>query len=287
MKTLKIYSFELSGDFATFRKPDTNTVYLTYNNPPYPAILGILGSIAGLSGYSQKRERGIGDFPQFYNNLNDIWISLHPVFPERPVFLKQMVTYNNYHGYGSNDGCLQIIEQILISPRWKIFLYDEHKHHQTLIDNLRNEQTIFTPYLGKNEFRAEINNFKELDMVTEIAEKNVPIKIDSIVLLNPPSQVENRTFNLINPVVKNLSKGMSLDEYFDSGDSQNVISDDGYSIIENYPYAFGNDLHYKFCLAAFTNWEIEPNTLMNETKIFKIRDNGKEQTIQMFNGKLK
>lgn len=242
-------------------------------------ILGILGSIAGLSGYNPKRKQDIDSFPHFYQDISSIWISFHPIFSERPIFQKQMVTSNNYHGYGSDAGCFQITEQIIIAPTWKAYFYDETGQSKNIIENLRNKQTVFTPYLGKNEFRAEISNFEELENAVEITEEvkdKKSMKFDSVTLLKKPDK---------HPIIKNLSKGISFEKYFEAPKSQ--ISDDGYSIFENYPYALGKDLHYKLALSVFTNWEIDPSTLMEGTRVFRIRDlEGKERTIQMFNGGL-
>jgi len=278
VKFLNICSFELSGHFASFRKPDVNKVYLTYNNPPYAAILGIFGSIIGLSGYSPKKKHDPEVLPQFYENLSGIWFSFRPVFSKRPIFLKQMVTYNNYHGYGSDAGCFQITEQILIKPSWEIFLFDEDGKHADLIENIKNKKTVFTPYLGKNEFRAEIGELKEFE-ATEITDKvatQKAMKFDSIVLLNRADK---------HPVEKKLSKGIG----FANLDLESAyISEDGYSIFENYPYALDKTFHYKFCLSAFTNWEIDTSRLMNGTRTFRIKSNddkeGKERVINMFNG---
>lgn len=281
MDLLKIYSFELCGDFASFRKPDTNSVYLSYNNPPHPALLGFLGAIVGYTGYLPKRKKDNNALPIFYKNLSDIWLSFYPIYGAHAVFQKHMITYNNYHGYGSNDGCFQITEQILISPCWRIFLFDENDKHQDLINRLRDNLTVFTPYLGKNEFRAEIRDFKEFSEVTEISEEAKTKKamtFDSVVLLKKQEE---------HPIKKNLSKGMS---FADLDISSSHVSDDGYSIFENYPYALDQSLHYKLCLSVFTNWEIDPSILRNGSRIFKIRDKDegqqKERVIQMFNGGL-
>ena len=96
-----------------------------------------------------------------------------------------------------------------------------------------------------------------------------------------------------NPVIKNLSEGLSLDEYFSNSNYQTSNkADDGFSVFENYPYALGEDLHYKLCLSAFTNWELDSTLLREGTRILRIEDcvvDGKktESTIQFFNGETK
>jgi CRISPR-associated protein Cas5h len=51
-----LVSFDLSSDFGFFKKPDINEVGLTYNIPPKPTILGILGSILGMDGLDKQHE---------------------------------------------------------------------------------------------------------------------------------------------------------------------------------------------------------------------------------------
>jgi CRISPR-associated protein Cas5h len=276
---LKLYSFILKGEFASFRKPDTNAPYLTYSMIPYPGLLGIFGAMAGKSGYVDQT----GTYPTYYEEYHtDIFVGIKPVFQKGTNgFQKKFVKFSNLHGYGSNEagGNLIITEQILISPAWQIFLFDKNDQFRGFIKKISEYETVFTPYLGKNEFRAEISNFEELENAVEITEEvkdKKSMKFDSVTLLKKPDK---------HPIIKNLSKGISFEKYFEAPKSQ--ISDDGYSIFENYPYALGKDLHYKLTLSVFTNWEINPSTLMEGTRVFRIRDlEGKERTIQMFNGGL-
>ncbi len=77
---MKAISFEISGKTAIFKKPDVNSyAYFTYNNIHKPALLGILGAIIGLDGYTKlydenrkaKEEKlGYNDgFPDYYEKL--------------------------------------------------------------------------------------------------------------------------------------------------------------------------------------------------------------------------
>lgn len=50
-----LISFDLRADFGVFKKPDVNEgLQLTFNMLHRPALLGILGAIAGLEGYQKK-----------------------------------------------------------------------------------------------------------------------------------------------------------------------------------------------------------------------------------------
>lgn len=55
----RLIYFDISSDFGFFKKPDINKFSLTYNLPPKPAILGILGSILGMKGLNQHYEENL------------------------------------------------------------------------------------------------------------------------------------------------------------------------------------------------------------------------------------
>ena len=61
---VKLLYFDISSDFGFFKKPDVNrgnngVLSLTYNIPPKPAILGILGSILGMKGLVQHYDENV------------------------------------------------------------------------------------------------------------------------------------------------------------------------------------------------------------------------------------
>lgn len=164
--TKKILSFIIYSDFGFFKKPDVNIDYLTYEYIPKPVILGILGAICGLKGYAQDKS-----LPEYYSKLKDTKIGVQPLKinesslpftpedfePLNKSFLKTFVKYNNYHGYGSmeGDGNWILNEQILIKPAFRIFLMRngaDQKTFQNLRNNLQNNISIYTPYMGKNDF---------------------------------------------------------------------------------------------------------------------------------------
>ena len=92
MQALK---FNLSGKTAIFKRPDVNVhCYFTYSHIHKPVLLGILGAICGFRGYNQqkvhndkclseKRPLEIIDYPEFYEKLKDIKIS---IIPKEPTF---------------------------------------------------------------------------------------------------------------------------------------------------------------------------------------------------------
>ena len=163
----KIISFDISSDFGMFKKPDVNNVYFTFNIIPKPTLLGVLGAILGLGGYNQMKESD--DYPEFYRELQDLPIGLVP-YGNKGVFQKRIIKYNNTVGYANKDGgTLNIIEQTLIEPRYKIYIgldlsKESHKKLNEFIDE-KMVQYEYIPYMGKNEFRLDINGVKHFEDV--------------------------------------------------------------------------------------------------------------------------
>ena len=156
----KIISIDLKADFGFLKKPDINEgIYLTYNMLHKPALLGILGAIVGLKGYSER-----GKLPDYYNKLKDLKIGIEPLNSEKGNFEKTAIQYNNTVGYASREegGNLIVREQILIKPEFRCYLLIPQKHRcgEEIWEYLENRKAEFLPYFGKNEFSLWWENFQ-------------------------------------------------------------------------------------------------------------------------------
>ena len=173
---MKAIKFNIKGKFAHFKKPDVNSyAYFTYSHIHKIAILGILGSIIGLKGHNQFRKNDV--FPEFYEKLNHLQIS---IIPKKRYFDKKIQTFNNSIGYASGEtgGNLIIREQLLENPSWDIIVLDnESEEFKELKTKLINKETIFIPYLGKNDFFANISEFEDIEL------KKVYTEIECISLV--------------------------------------------------------------------------------------------------------
>jgi len=161
----KLINFIIESDFGMFKKPDVNDpVYFTFNIIPKPTLLGILGAIIGLRGYSQMSSGDI--YPEFYDKLQDLKVGIIP-FGNKGVFQKRVIKYNNTIGYANKDGVLNILEQTLIMPKYQIYiLLDLSNEVHKKLDRYLSTQPIeyeYIPYMGKNEFRLTINSVKSYD----------------------------------------------------------------------------------------------------------------------------
>ena len=155
---MKAIKFNLSGKFAHFKKPDVNSyAYFTYSHIHKIAVLGILGSILGLKGYNQFETKEM-KYPEFYEKLKDFKIS---IIPKKPYFTKKIQTFNNSVGYASEEkgGNLIVREQWLENVSWDILvLENESNEFEELKERLFKKEFVFIPYLGKNDFPANIDN---------------------------------------------------------------------------------------------------------------------------------
>lgn len=210
---MKAISFEISGKTAIFKKPDVNSyAYFTYNNIHKPALLGILGAIIGLDGYTKlydenrkaKEEKsGYNDgFPDYYEKLKDLKVSIIPMTDKEPntgYFSKKIQTFNNSVGYangmvsGISEKALQerrdssnlvIREQWLENPKWQIILLEnETEEYKRIKEYLLNKKAVYIPYLGKNDHFANIDKVQEI-----ILDKNLYLEeglyIDSLFIKN-------------------------------------------------------------------------------------------------------
>lgn len=161
---LVILSFDLRADFGFLRKPDVNEgLSLTYNLLHRPALLGILGAIAGLDGYTRR-----GEVPEYWQQLGHLRVGVEPLAfvgeesaeagyaprHERGNFQKTVLAYTNTVGYANADGTWILTENTLVRPAYRcyVLLDPANAVEQLLYDRLRGQQAEYLPYLGKNEF---------------------------------------------------------------------------------------------------------------------------------------
>ena len=180
-----IISFDLRADFACFKKPDINEgTILTFNSLHKPALLGVLGAIVGLKGYNKR-----GEFPEYYQAFKDLPIGIEPIegFHEKGNFSKTNIKYTNTVGYANADGTLIITEQTLIKPAFRCYIMvdDEIEHQAILKERILNGESVYLPYLGKNEFSAwwDIETVKEYQY-SEVKELTNSYEVSSLFIKN-------------------------------------------------------------------------------------------------------
>ena len=176
---MECIKFTLSGETAFFKKPDVNSYYyFTYGNIHKVALLGMLGAIVGFSGYNMQ---GNKEYPEFYEELKDIKISIVPK-NAKGIIPKKIQIFNNSVGYASKEagGNLIIKEQWLEKPCWDIYILSEgNDYYKEILDRLINNRYSYIPYLGKNDHFANIYN---VEVIKKIEFINTSRRIDSLFL---------------------------------------------------------------------------------------------------------
>lgn len=154
MRALK---FDIEGDFAFFKKPDVNdSTYFTYSNIHSVAIKGLIGACVGYGGYAEQKG---ANYPEFYSKLEDVKVSIVPK-NENGYVEKIVNVYNNSTGNASSEkgGNLIVREQVLIKPKWTIYVeLDGSSVSKDIEDAFVSYAFKFIPYLGKNDYMAEIS----------------------------------------------------------------------------------------------------------------------------------
>lgn len=247
----KLISFTVYAEKGFMKKPDINEgMYLTYNMLHKPAVLGILGAITGLGGYKKNQE-----FPEYYTEYKSIPIGIKPENDDKGNFQKTIIAYNNTTGLASNEagGNLIVTEQTLIAPSYTIFLLLdlEIENQKSLYKNIKNQEAVYLPYLGKNDYslwwkKEEVQEY-EFEKISEIKED---FKLTSI-------------FNKKNILIQESEKKDELDD-FNFLDISSFSDEKTYIYFERLPTGFNEQLfQYSMGDFVFTNVNFKKTTKIN------------------------
>jgi CRISPR-associated protein Cas5h len=235
---MRAISFRLGGKTACFRKPDVNEyAYFTYNNIHKPALLGLLGAIAGYGGYTKLHDSNRGfkkdsleysnGYMEYYERLKSLKISITPL-AKNGYFSKKIQTFNNSVGYASFEagGNLVVREQWLENPLWQIMILDDESEEFAKIEEyLLGKKSVFVPYLGKNDHPATISEVSKIEMS------------------DPDGSFVDSLF------IKNF------DSLEDSYQKEGELA---YLFMEMSPYSLQEEYHfYEYKQMIFTNYELE------------------------------
>lgn len=232
----KLISFDLYADMGFLKKPDINEkIYLTYNMLHKPCVLGILGAIVGLEGFTKNNE-----FPEYYQKLKHIPIGIKPIGEHcyNGNFAKNVTTYTNTIGFANTDGNLIVSEQTLINPAYRIFLLLnlESEEESKLYDHIRNQEAEYIPYLGKNDYSAWWNKERVREYKFAEFEGGEEFKIETVFIKENP---------LVDNVVEHKAKF-----------KRNLSFLNGtYMYFEKLPIAYNETLfQYDYADFAYTDW---------------------------------
>ena len=210
MEALK---FTLSGNGAFFKDNVINTVYLTYGNIHRVALLGMFGAILGYGGYSKqndmlkKKNKKMPDYPEFYEKLKDIKISIVSN-GKNGYFNKKLQTFNNSVGYASKEeGGNLIVKQFwLENPSWDIYILLDCDEAKKIADYIQNRKAIYLPYLGSNDHLANITDVEIINIEKKTSSDNETIEILSMVKASDISDKKKNAFIIDDNMKKDIHK---------------------------------------------------------------------------------
>ncbi len=238
----KLISFDLFADMGFLKKPDINEkIYLTFNMLHKPTVLGLLGAIVGLKGFTKNNE-----LPEYYNVFSQLPVGIKPIGDgcENGNFQKTVTTYTNTIGFANSDGNLIVSEQTLIKPAFRIFLLLdlEKKHEQVLYQRIQNQEAQYIPYLGKNDYSAWWSKESIKEYEYTVFEGGEEFQIDTVFIKENP---------LVNSVVKHKAKFRRNLSFLNGT----------FMYFERLPLAYDETLfQYAYADFAFTDWKLSKDS---------------------------
>jgi|APTNR8051073442_1049403.scaffolds.fasta_scaffold00675_16 CRISPR-associated protein Cas5h len=259
-----VISVKIRSPLGFLKKTDMNEgLYLTYNTLHKPALLGILGAIAGLGGFYQSYIEDPKQLPEYYQKLNCIGTGIRPVTGgSSAVFKKSYLQYNNSTGFASHEegGNLIVKEQILINPAYIVYLkLDRSINEQNLAyESLKNNEAVYIPYLGKNEFQIWWDDFREYKFSEFHPVENEQYEIETSFIKQKGVRVD----------------GVKLDDFFSFLKSNPVFN------FERLPSGYDEQrMVYAFSDFVLTNVRFDGR--YNPGNLYLLEDDEKEIIVQL------
>jgi len=256
----KLVSVDFYAQFGFLKKPDINDgIYLSYNMLHKPALLGILGAISGLKGYSIEGAMELSDVPEYRKKFEGLKVAIQPLCSQNGNFSKDVIKYTNTVGYASEEtgGVLIIDEQTLIRPSYRVyFLLDiENKLQLTLNDRLKNREAEFIPYLGKNDHQLWWKNFQIWKILENDYRPSQKFRVDSIFIKPSDEKLQRE--------VRRVSYGEDTVRFM---------------YFERLPEGWHPELpHYQLAEFLLTNYPLSPEVEI--TNLLKIQNGQNEHAI--------
>lgn len=170
----------------------------------------------------KKKNKKMPDYPEFYEKLKDIKISIVSN-GKNGYFNKKLQTFNNSVGYASKEeGGNLIVKQFwLENPSWDIYILLDCDEAKKIADYIQNRKAIYLPYLGSNDHLANIMDVEIIDIEEKMSSEDETIEILSMIKDSDISEKKKNVFSM----------------------DKNSIRDDIYKYSEYLPVALSKDLN--------------------------------------------
>lgn len=284
-----LISFDLRGDFGVFKKPDVNDgLQLTFNLLHKPALLGILGAIAGLEGYQRR-----GVFPEYYDKLRNLLVGIEPLGHDKGNFIKTVVRYTNTVGYANADGNLIVTEQTLRSPAYRIYLLlDLDDAVQNLLHTrIRAAEAEFLPFFGKNECAAWWRSDEVREYSFEPFVAMGDFRVNSVFVREETVQRQRVRKPRVSFALRQVDNTPTF-AYFERapidffvGDPPEQETSDFFSasnLTASHSAKPMKFVQYDLAEFAFTNWTLRQDSVIDDLFRLHPANGGQTQIIQLF-----
>lgn len=251
----KIIEINISSSFGCFSKPFSTTGgVISYLIPPKTAIIGMIGAILGyeFNDYIINNDKKVYKIEL----LNAIKISICPLFDLK----SKRVTYNQISGTVDKPDIINIHQDILIRPKYKIFIsFPENlSNEQNLfLKNIKNKETVFNLYMGKNEFPLNLELINEYDgeLFTFDYSSDELSNLNIFGSINKECIRDANLFYYDNQIISKLndSLGSVLDPVllFDNSDGTRTLKSCYEYVINDYPIKRENFIDFTFSRIGF------------------------------------
>jgi CRISPR-associated protein Cas5 subtype I-B len=153
-------SFELSGKYGHFKRPDTNDNPCTFSYMHKVAAIGLFGAILGI-----EREKMRLIYPQLCEDILFSISILNPIVKEPHGFTKRKTTPSHFFESGRRY-C-----EYLVEPKYEIIFGINTDRSLKLFDEfcevMQNNESIYYPKMGVENCKAYYYNVKNADISEE------------------------------------------------------------------------------------------------------------------------
>jgi len=156
---LSIVSFDLEGDFAAFKDPSVTTNQTVTVIPSKSALIGLLGALLGI-----KRSNS---FDRLYSEGYLDLLEKTTVGIQVNNQTSKCTFFTNHRSL-KEDKTKPYKTELLINPKYTIYVKSTDEVNQILIDKLKTNNFVFSPMLGHAYCPARIQRSREISSVKTV-----------------------------------------------------------------------------------------------------------------------
>ena len=150
----KIISFDITGQFASFRDPSVTSNQTVYYIPSKTAVVGILGAMTGITRTNKLGELYSKEYKKFFAEIQiGVQLLNNP---------KKITYFTNYRSL-KEAKTKPVKKEVLEKPMYRIYV----KSSTSILDSIErvilNNTYHFSPYLGHAYCPATVTNLKKYE----------------------------------------------------------------------------------------------------------------------------